>query len=350
MANKIYFSDYHAGYIAGMQDMLGMMTEVFLGKATFTRRTFFAAIVQAGISRLLLSKNLTEEFADVPFVQTRLDTISVDELKSDYELISDVFKNHLPDDYRTNQAYQDVVNLEIFLADLFTALRLNVDLMFPGEPPRALSMEGLLPPDLAVPVKNLLQTVQTCSIPGLVPQLHIEKRGIAVFRELIESIWFEDFCVAHQTLDDSSVALEAAIPMLRDKATFVIKNCDSQIDLCNLPALLLPLAPDIVDKAVGKFPGKLAEHFSKLVHPYLKKKRRIVIYDSSPINNRIIMSTMLHVSQNRDPEDPEDMIIKRMHEYAEEHPEFKKYLEKQGPKGANNFLKGIGLACRDLER
>lgn len=320
MTSKVYFSHYNAGHAEGVEYVFSMLSEVYLGHESTCRRTFLSAIVQSGISKLFIPSSLAEAFTDIPFLQSRLHHLPNELINNDYQLINDVFQNHLPPDYRKDRKYDEVSTLHVFLADLCTALRHNVALMFPRELPQPTSFVGLIPPELLIPISTLLDTAKRFSVSGPLPKQYLDKRAIGVFRDVIESMWFEDFCTSHEPLSDASTSFDFVIPQIREKAQSLYSNYDTQLQLSRIPTSILPIAPDIIDNSVGRFPGRMANHFLNLFQPYLENKRRLVIYDSSQIQTNIAFNTIIHIAENPD---PKDIVENRLKKFLDKHPDIK---------------------------
>ena len=311
MKNKIYFSESQSQYLSGADFVLSFLTEMSLGEPSSYRTTFFAAMLQSGISRLVLPSNLADECTEEPFLLSRVDRITKEQGNSDYKLISEVFQNHLPKDYIQDTKYCDVLSLQSFLADLCTSLRLNAGLFYPGRIPQAVSFSGLIPPELLTPITFLLNAVTPCPVSGLLPKFKVGKRNVGVFHDLLESLWFKEFCAAHESLNDATVTPDVIVPQIRAKASSLLSNYDSQLTRSNVAASLLSLSPEIIGKSIDQ-PGAISGLFRQFIEPYLKKKCRLVIYDSSPIYQYIAIATMCHLAENHD---PDDVVLKRLKKY-----------------------------------
>jgi len=317
MANTVYLSPYQAGYINGIDHGLSLITEMFIGRPSNTEATFYACVFQAGVSRLIVSDSMLKVLPDNAFVKDKTKVIDRDATDADYRLISEMFSHYLPEDYWRDEKFQDVCTLESLLSDLCIGLRQNASILFPGPLPEPESFRGVLPPELLLPASRLLSAISTSATGGPLPRYEIQKADVKLYEAIVHSGLFNELSKAHVQLRDQAIAPSAALSRVRRLAAIIQEKYADDLRLTRLGVSLLSLVPKFVEKTIGLFPGKIAEHIAKLAKPFLENRKRIVIYDSSHINREIILNTMLYVAKNRD---KDSVVNKRLEQYKREHP------------------------------
>lgn len=324
MGNSVYISPNMTGHIRGADDILSMITEVFLGRPSETEAIFYASIFQAGVDSFLVPAKMSNEIPDNIFIRNKMTIIDDQPKNTDFELIHRMFLEHLPDNYWQDKKFNDVWSLLILLVDLCTGLRQDVSILSPTTIPEPESFRGILPPELLLPVTKLLSAISTRSTGSPLPRYEIQKADVQIYREIVESGLFNKLSETHIPLSDQDAPVSATLHRVKQAGSRLQEKYFKELRLSRVGVSLLPLVPKFVDETIGSFPGKVAEHLAKLAQPFLENRRRIVVYDSSRIITEILDNTISYIAMNRD----DDAIVRaRLEQFKKKHP--KRFLDRK---------------------
>lgn len=318
MANRVYISQYQLGFTKGIDAATSLMSELYLGRRSGAEATFYASVFQAGVHHLLLPGSWLSELPDNAFVRDKAISFEWQAAAEDDALIHEMFCEYLPENYSTNEKFKEVRKLEYLLADLCVCLRQNVSLLFPAPISEPESLRGILPPELLLPASRLLSAMGALPTAGPLPRYELQKTDVRIYNEIVHSGLFHEFSEAHVPLSDQEAASDTVLHRLRQAAARVQEEFAAELRLSRISVSLLPLVPKFIEETIGSFPGKVAEHFTKLADPWLENRKRLVVYDSSETLTEIFQSAMLYAIENRD----DDAIVEeRFQRHKEKYPD-----------------------------
>jgi hypothetical protein len=177
---------------------------------------------------------------------------------------------------RDENASKEADRIMLFVHDLIVAMANNVAVVNVSGIPTRTSVLKSLPADVAMPICSLLSCLTTTSELLPAPRLSLDKDAISRLDKLLLSGAFNHYVAAHEVIGSlerpSSLSHVAA---LGNKLMDAGRNL-----LCKRRAslTLLPIIPKLVDAALGKLPGLLAQAAGDFAMQYASQRRSIVIY------------------------------------------------------------------------
>jgi len=185
----------------------------------------------------------------------------------------------LPDNWQKNDEYASVWGLQSFFCELFIAMEEKSSLVTIAGWPNIEELEPLLPSEVIVPFSNFTSSVEEIFVQAPIPRYALEREYANRYQDIFFEDLFSDYSEAQSVLDDASVSYEKSIPNVIEKGKNIFKSNPAVLQVRKGLVGIVNVTPKLVDAAVGKLPGALAEMAGKLGVNYLEDRRRIVIYD-----------------------------------------------------------------------
>lgn len=249
---------------------------------------FYTSILQSGASRFDLCEDNAEVLPRSDFLKKRIKILPPSSYGKHVVLIDSVFAGLLPESYKSEKRYAPVLQLQSFLADLCFAMERKTSMVLVLTPPKLENLKPLLPPELFIPLRSLMSTLEPQQLSVPLPKLSITHDNLAVFVQLLKSDLFQSYIAAQVELDFAPIPQEYAIAKIGRKANQMVRQHFDTLVLKNTTVALLPITAKIIDLVFGKLPGAIAEHSGNLLTGMLKENRRVVVYQFHPIFEDVI--------------------------------------------------------------
>ena len=268
---------------------------------------FFACIIQSGAERFRVPKiedHGLEELRrrrvipESAFLRKRITTIPPRE-NSGARLVNHVFRACLPDDYRSDRRkYQEVHRAEMFLLELFLAMENRTSMVSVLSLPDPKKLEKVMPPELLIPLRNLLVTIEPVALPLPLPQHTISSANIRRFHQIIDSDIFSSYRSGHTQLDLASIPTATSLGRISESAKMLLADYADAINLKRMTLSLVPITTKVIDTIFGKLPGVLAEYSGDILSRLLNDERRLVIYQFYPVFVELIQQMVLEAYEH----------------------------------------------------
>jgi hypothetical protein len=147
---------------------------------------------------------------------------------------------------------------------------------------------GKLPPEVLLPIKNLLDTFEKVSPSSLYPRMIIDQDNVALFQEILASQRFCEYKTAHSALEDPAVPTTVSSRHVSQATKSMCNRTRRWVKGRKILVAVLPFSARIVDLIFGALPGKLAEQFARTTQDWLTRNQRMVIYQMDGISQQLI--------------------------------------------------------------
>jgi hypothetical protein len=214
------------------QSLLVNATDVYVNVEPFLKELprlevpslWYACTLQAGIERLdIATLNLPEKVTPPklskfikrnvlpPAFSKRLIHVDTPELASIFYRVQFCLQNYFELQSETLWKKSSVLSLQAFLVELLLSAQRKQNLVYFSRLPEISSLESILPVDLFLPFKNLLQALEqsVTTLPTVRGTLSVQ--DIKLFEEIIVGNAFRRYEQRHTILDESTTSLERAL-------------------------------------------------------------------------------------------------------------------------------------------
>lgn len=302
---KGYIPPYSFGALEGSSESLQAAAKVTMQSGTDLAAIFYATAFQAGIDELVVPETMTTDVvAQSAFLAARTKGIPLTRC-APYILVETAFSAHLPDGWLLRDDFSFARFLYWFVADLLIATSEGASILHLSlrhSVPTLEKAESLLLSELFVPLRNLFAAI-TCVEPSSpVPQKSISTDDIQRFNAIISSDLFNRYSASQSSLDDSTIPLTTALPVVVSAGQKLFSQNNSLLALKRVSVSILEVTPKLVDAVFGKIPGVLAEVVAKLSISLLESRRRVVIYDFQEPIKGIIHSNFARMLKGAEPD------------------------------------------------
>ena len=301
------------GHLHALNNIHALLEEGFFGKqSSRADSVFYSALYQYGVTHFVVDEPMIWQMPRAHFIRDRL-IVNKHEKHDDRRFqIQKVFEEHLPENYRVNDVFNDVSHVSDLLDALSVALHEGSSVLNLTPVPEPESLRGLMPYKLLVPLTSLLRGVIHESTVGPILKHEVDTTGLKRLEDLFMSDLFQTYSSAHLQLEDQSQPVSYALENIRQKAVMLRDRYVDSVRLARMSVSLVGIVPKLVDTTFGKLPGAIAESFSRLAQTFLDQKRRLVIYDGSQLSNDL---TIQIIQKSMRAEVAPKIVKHRMDEY-----------------------------------
>lgn len=292
--HRVFISPYQIGQLSALTEISAWVGERFFGKQPIRADSaFYAALYQSGLTHFLVDESSLEYIPQSRFIRDRIVVIKTEEHNDRRMLIHRQLEEYLPEKYYLQDDFSDIAAVVQLLDALFVALHERCGILTVPPVPEPESLSGIVPHELLIPLKSLLQGFTHESAIGPVLKHELDVTELKRLEELFTSDVFQTYASAHLQLEDQSQPVPSALESIRHSAVNLRDRYFDSVRLERLSVSLLAVVPKLIDTAFGKLPGTIAEWFSKIAQPFLEQKRRVAIYDCSQLRDQLITQMIL---------------------------------------------------------
>jgi hypothetical protein len=237
----------------------------------------YGSLMQCGAERFELIG--TEEDKGLPesdFLQSRFSALSESQSGEAYKVVHDSFDPFLPEDPK-DEIRSEIYTLMAFVSNLIIAAERKGSLMILNDFPDVESLRGSLPPEIIIPAKNLLATIQPIEPSLPLPKAATDSGHVRKFKQLLLSDIFSGYSRSHMNLEDQDVEPNVAAERVIGSGQSMVSQHPNLLRLKRTAVSLLPITAKTIDVVFGKLPGILAEYAADLLSS-VASDRRIVVY------------------------------------------------------------------------
>jgi hypothetical protein len=286
---------YQLGAMKGLSEGLNIAEKVTGRRGTDLEAIFYATAFQAGIDEFLVADSDDRPETGSKFVREHIRALPTERWRQHYEAVESVFKRHLPTNWHREDKYSPAWKVQNFLVDLLVAMDTQASLLSPWGIPDPAEAEAVLPPEIVVPVSNLLGAVEDLTVASPVLQRALPREDLERFSRIINSDLFRHYVGAASELDEAQNPASTALQTVSVAGKRLFRENRQVLALRRSLVGVLQITPKLVDAVFGKLPGMLAELGARLGLALVDSRRRIVIYDFRPSLEGIFVASLLRM-------------------------------------------------------
>ncbi|PGY60316.1 hypothetical protein [Bacillus thuringiensis] len=245
------------------------------------QRIFYSTMIQGGMHEFLISEEDTQK---ILLPKTNYKILSSKDFNNVSEVINGLFDFFMPEGYKADKQYSDVIKYQCFLVDIVLAMKMNKSIVWMSKSPDLNDIRDKIPPDLYFPLYNLISRLEQVSPELPLLSYSIPAKDVSIFYDLINTELFKNYAFSHSQLESNHGSVNDVIEAGNN---FYRKYIES-LELKKLSISLLSLTPKLVDSFFGKIPGHIADFFARLFTEQLAKDKKVVIYDFTPTINYLL--------------------------------------------------------------
>ena len=216
------------------------------------------------------------------------------------QTVSNAFQTFSPEEYKRDENRREVSNLENFLVNLLICLERKTALMTLSGLPDPGQFEGILPPELLFPIRNLLSALEPSELSSPLPRSSLLAVDVRRFEEIISSDLFSTYSARHSALESSLVPKDTALKGIAETGEKVFRRHIDLLQLRELTLAILPVTAKVIDTVFGKLPGALADYFTGLATNALKEDRRIIVYQLDSVFRDLVISRVSRLMEEQE--------------------------------------------------
>jgi hypothetical protein len=276
MRHRGYFGLGQHAYLAGWTWSLH---HSFAGSHTDNKtpvlpldRMFFTSAFQAGIDHFV-TQVPQDVMAGLDFMNDRVSPLK----KEDLEIYAAV--SHALGTFQISSDEQHKnVSVQLFLSDLICAMRSNAAMLSVVPVPNRTTIAEVFAPELAVPLIQLVSSLEVHNEKLPVPMGSIECEKVARFQRVLDSSAFARYCDAHEVLQEASADASVTLERIRESGSALVQGSKRILAMKNSLLYVLQIVPKLVDAVFGKLPGALAQVAGDAAQRRFDERKRIVVY------------------------------------------------------------------------
>ena len=243
------------------------------------RDILFGSLVQCGVSQFECLA-IPDSYMPTAEVLRRRMVTKQDNYGTCLSIVHGSFEKHLGKNFCLHPQPDKINTLFLMVGDILYALHRRKNMVCFFDLDEFLPIIETLPPEVAVPLRNLW-SLMSRSEPGLpVPQYEISTDDAIHFEQIIASNLFTQYETQSERLDIASSAEDASLKKIQNAAVELVNANQRFLKLRNTPMRLLTLTAKAIDAVFGKLPGTLADFAVKEAHQFLGADKRLVIYSA----------------------------------------------------------------------
>ncbi len=257
-------------------------------------KMLFVSAFQGGINEFVTMIDPKVKYPGDQFLINRLKQPNESSAKIIPEVI-EVFNR-----YVSEEESQKVVMIMSFVSDLIMAMKNNASVLNVSGIPSISKVKKDLPPELSIPIINIISQLKSTNVLLPVPSSTVEKDEVNRLRIILESNTFSTYAISHKNLEEAAIDKNKTIEDIKRKGLILLEKGKDILSSKCVSFNIIPVMPKIVDVAFGKFPGLLSQIAGDSAMQLLKNKKSIVIYQFSDWATEYIHMYKLNSKKNNE--------------------------------------------------
>jgi hypothetical protein len=270
-----------------------------LGAETYELQPLvYSSLIQAGLEKLVFSSG-TQLPPDVPLhVTSRIQREDMSSYQNCINLASSIFaaeKTDLDGQVPKN----NLPFLWGFIGEVLYALRTRRPIVTFFDIPEASSAQPFLPPELSIPITNLLRHLTETTVSTGTPAVAASVHDIALCEEILGDEIYRSYAAKHSALERTEDRLDLLGKAI-ETDVLAMTSRHRQLRIEKVGISTLKLSSKFIDKVLLGLPGKLGEELAAAATEYLEDRQRIVIYKFMDIPHKIFSARMSYEMSSKD--------------------------------------------------
>jgi hypothetical protein len=257
----------------------------------------YSSLIQAGLEKLVFSSD-TKMSEDFPaHVASRIQVEDALDYQSCIGLASTILteeSKQAEDSARKN----DLPLLWGFIGELLFSLRTRRPIVTFFDIPTEQNTTPFLPPQLSIPISNLLGQLNETSVGTGTPAMVASVHDVALCEEILADEFYRSYMAKHAALEGTDDRLDVLAKAIEaDVQSMASRHRQLRFEKVGISTL--KLSSKLIDKVLLGIPGKLGNELAAAAAEYLEDRQRIVIYKFMDIPRKVFAARMAYAMSSR---------------------------------------------------
>lgn len=239
-------------------------------------------LLQAGAEKFVIPSETPHAVTDSEYLRTRIVSKGDAESENSSDQLTELFWQCLVHKSDSSEA-QEARAVQNLIVDLVVALQRGTSLVRVSPMPDIELAAKVLPPEILIPARTLLNAISSVPTSVPVPTAEIKKKDVAILAEILQSDIYLSYCVAHDELRSNDVKPKSALKNISVMALELCKSSGKYMKLDERLVSYLPPTEKLIEELFGKVPGILGSAVAKPLEAWLTSRSRLVIYQCAPV-------------------------------------------------------------------
>jgi len=243
-------------------DFLTNIPDIFRGQPQINAiDLIYNCIFQAGVENIevAIHKHRIEGLPKSRLIRDRTRYSSSEDFDEILLSLKNSLNPFMPSDFNENPKYKSASKLINFIIDLLFALKRGRSIIvLTGLPDIESPIYGI-PPEILIPTRNLLMSMETVNPSVVVPRLTVKEEYLNTYNEILNSKLYNNYTLSHGTMEISSESAARALSEIKFASKKLHLEYHKLLKPKRIIATLLPITATIVDTVFGSLPGKLSK-------------------------------------------------------------------------------------------
>jgi hypothetical protein len=284
MSRSLILTPYEHGFMAAMNEVCNnvMLPEKFT--TIDVPHLLLSALTMAGVDTVYSMGNLSNS-------ETKLvKKIATKTSEKKWGQVNDMTYNafeSLKVDIKNKEVISELDKLKHKVSQLLFSMKTNSGILT-FDNFVEIKHENKLPFELVIPLKMLLQSIQTKSALLPVLKYEVDKIDVRRFIEILESREFYSYKEAQSEIELSTSLGDKTIKLIEKAGKDLYKKNSAQLNLRENLIKAIPMSSKVIEIFFGKLPGIMTDFAGNILGDYLKINKSIPIYYCGDIFNQLI--------------------------------------------------------------
>lgn len=237
----------------------------------------YSSMIQSGVDQLAFTSGASLPANLAPHLSKRIvrrDTPSYFEV---VDFVSQVLRDTALERDEDQQPIA-LIHLWAFLIDVFHGLHLRSPIITFMEIPKAADFIPLLQPEAAIPIANLVSSIQVATLDVATPASSIPVRDAALLEEVLNDVAFCSYMEKHTALEATDASLSDARQLIASASRSIVERHSRILRLERFSTSTLQISAKLIDTVLGGIPGKIGAQLVASAEKVLHERKRIVLY------------------------------------------------------------------------
>ena len=257
----------------------------------------YSSLIQAGLEKLVFASG-TQLSPDLPsHVMSRIQKEDTRNYNSCIGLASSIFAND-----KKESEDQDIKNnlpyMWGFIGEILYALRTRRPIVTFFDIPDPISVQPFLPPELSIPITNLLGHLTETKVGTGTPAMVASVHDAALCEEILADEIYRSYAAKHSALEWADDRLDLLRKAIESDALAMTRR-HRQLQIEKIGISTLKLSSKFIDKVLLGLPGKLGEELAIAATDYLENRQRLVIYKFMDVPRKIFSARMKYAMSGK---------------------------------------------------
>lgn len=290
MSRSLILTPYEHGFLAALNEVYNNGPLSDKNNPIDIPHLLLSALTMAGVDTIYSMGSVqNSETKLVKKIATKTSVKKWGEVYDKTKVAFDTLKN----DVSNNEINDELDNLKHKVSQLLFALKTNSGILTFNNFSE-IKHRDKLPLELVIPLKMLVESIQTKGALLPVVRFETEKTDVRRFIEILESKEFYSYKEAQSEIELNKSLSDKTIKLIEKAGKDLYHKNSAQLNLRENFIKAIPISSKVIELFFGKLPGILTDFAGSIVGDYLKINKSIPIYYCEPVLNELHETRLKH--------------------------------------------------------